>query len=232
MAVAVETEGESAFKLAWRQAQTLAISELVPDAYKKKPENCMIAMEVANRIGTSAFLVMQNSHIVHGKLGWSSSFIIGAINASGRFSPLRFEMTGAGDTRECFAWAKDLSDGERLEGPSVSIQMAKDEGWLGKKGSKWKTMPELMLRYRAAAFFGRLYAPEITLGLHAAEEREDIAAASTTQAPDAAAAIDGLKDVTPTTEPSGELEDGSGNYPVGDPATHVDANDTEWENQK
>jgi hypothetical protein len=35
-------------------------------------------------------------------------------------------------------------------------------------------MPELMMRYRAAAFFGRLYAPEITMGMHTTEEVIDI----------------------------------------------------------
>lgn len=54
------------------------------------------------------------------------------------------------------------------------MEMAKAEGWLDKAGSKWKTMPELMMRYRAAAFFGRLYAPEITMGMHTTEEVIDI----------------------------------------------------------
>ena len=37
-------------------------------------------------------------------------------------------------------------------------------------------MPALMLRYRAAAFFARCYAPELTMGLHTAEERSVIGA--------------------------------------------------------
>jgi hypothetical protein len=52
--------------------------------------------------------------------------------------------------------------------------MAKAEGWLDKAGSKWKTMPELMLKYRAAAFFGRLYAPEVLMGMQTSEEVIDI----------------------------------------------------------
>ena len=54
------------------------------------------------------------------------------------------------------------------------MAMANAEGWVSKAGSKWKTMPELMMRYRAAAFFGRLYAPEITMGMHSVEEVVDI----------------------------------------------------------
>lgn len=73
----------------------------------------------------------------------------------------------------CMAWAIEKETGERLESPVVSIQMALDEGWLTKKGSKWQTIPELMLRYRCASFFGRLYAPELLMGLQSAEEVHD-----------------------------------------------------------
>jgi hypothetical protein len=51
--------------------------------------------------------------------------------------------------------------------------MAKAEGWYAKNGSKWQTMPEQMLRYRAASFFVRAYAPELSLGLATREEIED-----------------------------------------------------------
>ena len=76
--------------------------------------------------------------------------------------------------RTCIASAIEKATGEVLEGPEVSMAMAKAEGWLGKNGSKWQTMPELMLRYRSAAFYGRLYAPEMLLGMQAAEEVADI----------------------------------------------------------
>ena len=54
-----------------------------------------------------------------------------------------------------------------------NMQIAKDEGWLGKNGSKWKTMPQLMLRYRAASFFSSLNCPELTMGIYTKEEIED-----------------------------------------------------------
>ncbi len=73
----------------------------------------------------------------------------------------------------CVAWAIEKETGERLDSPEVSIQMAIDEGWLTKKGSKWQTIPELMLRYRCASFFGRLYAPELLMGLQTSEEVHD-----------------------------------------------------------
>lgn len=162
------------FELMQRQAKVLAASDLVPKEFKGNIANCIIGLEIANRIGASPLAVLQNLYIVHGKPGWSSQFIIAAVNSTGKFSPLRFEMAGEGDKRTCIAWATDLATGDRLESPQVSIAMAKAEQWIDKSGSKWKTMPELMLRYRSATFFGRLYAPEILMGMQTMEEVEDV----------------------------------------------------------
>ena len=165
--------GEENFKNAMQMATQLAKSDMIPTIYKKKPENCIIALELSNRLKLSPFLVMQNMYIVQGKPSWSSSFIISCINGSGRFTgPLKFEMD-AGRTK-CRAYATEKISGEKLVGPLITMEMAQAEGWLGKSGSKWKTMPELMLRYRAAAFFGRLYCPEIINGMLTDDEAQDI----------------------------------------------------------
>ena len=107
------------------------------------------------------------------KPSWSSSFIIAAINNCKRFSPLRFKQAGAGDSLTCQAWANDLQTGDVLTGPTITMEMAKKEGWVSKSGSKWQTMPELMIMYRSAAFFGRLYAPDILMGMHTVDEVND-----------------------------------------------------------
>jgi hypothetical protein len=75
---------------------------------------------------------------------------------------------------ECYAVTTEKATGREIVGPVVSMQMAKEEGWSTKSGSKWKTMPQLMLRYRAAAFLIRTTAPEIGLGLYTTDELQDI----------------------------------------------------------
>jgi hypothetical protein len=162
------------FALMQRAAALLAASELVPDTFKKNIANTTIALEMAMRTGASPLAVMQNLYIVHGKPGWSSQFIIAAVNTTGKYTPLRFAVTGEGDGKTCVAWAIEKATGERLESPPVSIGMAKKEGWYERNGSKWKTMEDLMLRYRAATFFGRLYAPEVLMGMKTVEEIVDI----------------------------------------------------------
>lgn len=163
-----------AFEHAQRVAKMLTTSSLVPKEYQNNIPNIMIALEMANRIGATPLMVMQNLNIIQGRPSWSSQFIISALNSCKRFTPLRFKMDGEGDEYGCTAWAMD-STGEKLEGPKVTWKMAKEEGWSTKGGSKWKTMPELMFRYRAAAFFGRLYAPDVLMGMGSADESEDIA---------------------------------------------------------
>ena len=117
-------------------------------------------------------MVLQNIDVIHGRPSFRATFLIAMVNASGRFSPIKFKLEGEGQDRTCYAYATDKSSGETVEGPVVSMAMAKAEGWSTKSGSKWLTMPELMLRYRSAAFFARLYAPDITLGMQTAEEVE------------------------------------------------------------
>lgn len=186
------------FEHAQRIAKMLSSSNLVPTDYRGNMANTLVALEMANRVGASPLAVMQNMYVIEGRPSWSSSFIIAALNSCGRYEPLRFEVESLGkkditydvwegpkgqrqkrqakatiEDQSCYAWTLD-KNGHRLEGPKITISMAVAEGWYTKPGSKWVTMPELMLRYRAAAFFGRLYAPELLMGMKTTEELNDI----------------------------------------------------------
>ncbi len=165
--------------------------------------NSVVALNMAQRMGADPLMVMQNLYIVEGRPSWSSQWIIAAINGCGRFSPLRFRIENRGEReveykttywednqrhtkvekvkiidKVCVAWAIEKETGEVIESPPVSIEMAVLEGWYTKNGSKWQTMDEVMLRYRTASFFGKLYAPELLMGLQTVEEAQDIIEAS------------------------------------------------------
>lgn len=163
------------FELAQRAGKALAASTLLPQQFQGNLPNCLIALEMSQRIGASPLMVMQNLYIVHGRPGWSAKFLIASFNQCGRFSAIRYEWTGerGKDTWGCKAWAVEKATGEKIEGPTITIQLAKDEGWYGKSGSKWKTIPELMLQYRAAAWLVNTHAPEISMGLNTTEEIGD-----------------------------------------------------------
>lgn len=174
--IALSLETVQGFEGLQRAARMFAASDLVPKTYQNNVANATIALAVALRLRADPLMVLQNLHIIHGRPGWSSAFLIAAINQSGRFTPLRFVFTGqkGTDSYGCFAHATDTKSNEKLEGTEVTIAMAKAEGWATKDGSKWRTMPEQMLRYRAASFWSRAYAPEITMGFRTVEEEEEI----------------------------------------------------------
>lgn len=164
------------FEDAQRMATALSKSAMVPQSYQNDVANCLVALDIAQRVGANPLMVMQNLHVIHGKPSWSGQYVISAINSSGRFGALDFEMTGeqGADTWGCRAVAEDKQTGKIRRGTLVTIGMAKEERWYGKSGSKWQTMPELMLQYRAATFFGRVYCPEILMGMRVEGEPEDM----------------------------------------------------------
>jgi hypothetical protein len=165
---------EQAFALIQREAKALASSQLIPKHFQGKVADCIIALEMAKRIGAAPMAVLQNIYIVHGKPSWSSAFIIAMINTSKRFKPLKFKYEKTYDDTACIAYTDYLDSDEKVIGPKVTMSMARAEGWYDKAGSKWKTMPQLMLSYRAATFFGRLYCPDLLMGMHSVEENADI----------------------------------------------------------
>ena len=214
-AVSMGFANAGSFDLMQRAARLLSASTLVPAQYRQFNEkkrgnevdiienpsalsNCVVALNMSQRMGADPLMVMQNLYIVEGRPSWSSQWIIAAINGCGRFSPLRFDLKDLGDKEveysvtewvdrqrvnkklkttvrnlECIAWAIEKETGARIDSPRVSIEMAVKEGWYGKSGSKWQTMPEVMLRYRTASFFGKLYAPELLMGMQSVEETHD-----------------------------------------------------------
>ena len=158
------------------QAKFLSNSTIVPVQYQRKPENCYIAIDMANRMGVPVMMVMQNLYIVQGKPSWSGTAIKSMLENSGKFEDLETVYVGQPNTDNwgAFVTAKLKKNGKVLKGATVTIKTAKDEGWYNKSGSKWKTMPELMLTYRANAWFARQFAPELLMGLQSVEEVEDV----------------------------------------------------------
>lgn len=174
---------EKRFELAMRTAKAYNASTMVPMNYRGQENlgNCVIACDMAARMGVSPMAVMQNMAVVQGRPSWSGQALISFVNATGKFTPLRFEEVGEPMKQgwKVRAWAYELnpdgSHGQKLESDWITTDMVNQEGWSKKNGSKWLTMPRQMARYRAGAFFQRVYAPELAMGCLTQEEAEDIA---------------------------------------------------------
>ena len=161
------------FKMAYQMAKALSQSTIVPQHFQRNEANCLVAISQAQKMNIDPFTVMQNMYMIQGKISWKSSFLIAMINASGKYdTELQFEEEEkAGEPYSCRCWT--TKDGRRVDGMKVTMDMAEKEGWTKKNGSKWKTLPGLMLRYRAASFFANLNCPELTSGFYTREEMLD-----------------------------------------------------------
>jgi hypothetical protein len=176
--LAIHTKTQD-WELMQRQAKASSLCTFIPEAFKGNVTNCLLAVELAEKMGLHWLTVMNSLHSIHGKFGWSAKFMIGRVNISGKYaSDIRYEEGGEGDDQFCCAWVwEKTSENEKarkLVGTRVTIAMAKKEGWFGKSGSKWQTMPDQMLRYRAATFFCNTHAPELLMALPMSDELVDM----------------------------------------------------------
>ncbi len=171
-------ESGASFENLQRIGKMFAASALVPTQFRgpQNISNACIALEMALRMQASPMMVFQNMYLIQGKPAWSTPFLIACFNQTGRFSTLRYEFEGKEGTDGwgCRACATELATNEKISGALVTIAIAKKEGWYGKSGSKWQTMPEQMLRYRAAAWFIRTIAPEVSMGMYTTDELQDV----------------------------------------------------------
>jgi hypothetical protein len=174
--VAMGFGSSQGFELMQRGAKLLAASTLIPKDYQGNFSNCVVALNMANRLGADPLMVMQNLYVVHNRPSWSAQFLIASFNQCGNFSAIRYKWSGTEgqDDWGCQAYATERANSEVITGPLITIALSKKEGWFGKSGSKWQTIPQLMLMYRAAAWLVRTHAPEISMGLQTAEEVHDV----------------------------------------------------------
>lgn len=159
------------FMMATQMAKALASSTVVPKEYQGNFSNGLVAIEIAQRLRTSPLMVMQNLNVIQGRPSWSAQFLIAMVNGSGKYDmELQFDEKTDKDGKpfSCQCWTE--RKGRKVTGIVVDMEMAKAEGWVQKNGSKWKTMPQVMLRYRAASFFARMNCPELTLGYYSQDE--------------------------------------------------------------
>nr|DAQ48807.1 MAG TPA: RecT protein [Caudoviricetes sp.] len=160
----------SDFRQYFKMASELCKADIIPQAYKGKVADTAIAIDMANRMGVSPMMVMQSMYVVKGKPSWSGQACLSFIRA--KFTDVKVIYVGAKgtDDRGCYVKATD-KDGDVLEGTTVTMSMAKAEGWTS--NSKWRNMPEQMLAYRAASFFARVHCPETLMGVQVEGEVED-----------------------------------------------------------
>lgn len=171
------------FELEHKKAEALCASAFFPQSLQTNGNglaNAVIIYELASRMQISPFEVAQSIFIIKGKPSFETKFLVARLNQSGKLKGRLRTIINEAKT-EAYCEAIEAETGEILRGTTITLDIAKKEGWLEKNGSKWQTMPELMLRYRAQSFFINEYFPEVKFGLKTTDEAEDIIEAKFTQ---------------------------------------------------
>lgn len=157
------------FPAAWQYARALGASAIVPKHLRNADPNTTAAtvislMSLAEDLKVSVVSLMQHTHVVADKIGYSAAFMLARINASRRFKGgVQFKTTGtAGKDLRTVAYGVNSETGEIVEAPAITWEMASLEGWT--KNPKYKSMPEVMFTYRAASLFARLYCADLLFG--------------------------------------------------------------------
>lgn len=161
---------------AYKLAKVMCQAQVIPDTYRNKPADCMIAIDMANRMGVSPLMVMQNLYVVKGKPSWSGQACMSFIQSNPEFKNVTPVYVGEPNTdqRGCYIQAIRVADNAIVKGTCVTMAMAKAEGWT--KNPKWFSMTDQMLGYRASSFFARIYCPSVLMGVSVEGEVEDVSA--------------------------------------------------------
>ena len=160
----------SAFDHLWRVAQAFSRSGMVPAHFQAKPESCMVALMYAQQLGESPMVMFQEVSIINGRPNTSARYAISRANRSGLLAgPITWTSKGAGDTLEVTATATLWETQEQVTA-TVTMQEAAADGWT--RNPKYRSIPEQMLRWRAATRLINLYLPEVLFGLGVREEAE------------------------------------------------------------
>lgn len=160
---------------AYNVAKLMSTCGMLPERFKGKPADVLIAMDLATRMNLSLVTVCQDLYVVQGNPVWSGKYCIAAINGCGRYSPLEFvwfdEKTGG-----CSARAIDLRTGKECVSAPITNETVKAFGWDKKNNSMWNIpgQREQMFMYRAAAYFARTFCPDVLSGMYTAEEMYDV----------------------------------------------------------
>ena len=116
----------------------------------------------AQAMGVPLALLAGQAHIVKGRTGFATSFLIGLVNArAGLRESIDWTVEGQGSSLKVTCHAVD-ADGKRR---AVTITMEQAQRWGWVKTDPWKADPALMLSYRSAAQLIRLYFSAAVFGL-------------------------------------------------------------------
>ena len=167
----------------------LAATDMVPKAYKCKPDDILVAMLHGQEIGLPHLQALQSIATVNGIPSVYGDAALSLVRASGKLDDFDewIEVAGvrqAGSSFPIMKWAEEgkmivaycLSQrvgSKRPRTTTYSVDDAKRAGLWGKQGP-WSTVPQRMLMFRARGWNLRDEFGDVLKGLSIYEEARDI----------------------------------------------------------
>lgn len=149
-------------------AKALSPADLLPPAFRGKPANVLLAMEAADSLGKKAMDVIQNAHVINGKIGFSAEFQRALVLEAKH--KIRVFMDG--DTA--------VAQGVRRDDPEFTYEVRWDMARAKSAGlgtsDNWKKHAPAMLKARATTELCRDAFADVIRGYRSAEELWDIEA--------------------------------------------------------
>lgn len=196
---AVESRGfliVESFDQAIKVADYINKSALVPDSYRGKPADIVIAMQYGMELGFSPLQALWSVAVVNGRpTVWGDALPALVMSWGGDMID---EEPQGDDPEKWVAVCTVTRPGKEPKRKSFSWKQAKRAGLANKKGT-WQDYPEVMLLWRARGFAVRAAYPDKLKGLILAEEASDYSDA--TQEPSEPRRV-GSSSTTPASTPA------------------------------
>jgi hypothetical protein len=157
------------FDEAFRFANLIAESTLIPKEFQKSPANVLIAVQLGMELGVSPMQALQNMYVVNGRPAIFGDLLPAIVMQSGLLE--EFEETANDKSATCTVKRKGL------KAISRTFTMAEAEGaGLTARNPTYKAFPQRMLQMRARSWALRDMFPDVLKGVAIKEEIEDLPA--------------------------------------------------------
>jgi hypothetical protein len=149
------------FAIIQTQAETLAQSDIIPSAYRRRPANIIVAALTGRTHGWDVLTAMRNGHVIEGTWGMKPEAMLGLVRAAGH------SVTGETKASGATVHGKRADTGDEMT-VTFDMEDARAAGLAGK--ATWKQYPQMMCYWRAVGLLCRMLFSDVTLGVHTTDE--------------------------------------------------------------
>ena len=155
---------------AFRMAEMLAGSQMVPKSYQGKPQDALVAMMMGSELGLNPIQSLANVAVINGKPAIYGDALLALVQNHPKFGGHEESFEESGMIATCTVWRKGDKNQHTVTFSQADAQKA---GLWGKSGP-WTQYPKRMLMWRARGYALRDKFADALGGLITVEEARDM----------------------------------------------------------